>query len=162
MGKKRGIIIIGIIIGIILLAGCYFFIIIGGPEIDEGKYKICDYDSYPDAYIEVKGNKVKFYNIDLNAIYRDYMLSTYDKMLDNGFESNMSDEEIAIESDLNEMFVNKGYEINYNVELKEDTFSYIYYCMGKDRLFGLVLEYNSLHKSIKINNPVVEIRFEKE
>lgn len=160
--KSKIKIIIGAIIAIALLVVCYGIVKIGGAEITEGKYMICDFDSYPDAYIEVKENMIQFYNIDLNAIYQEYQLSNYKKMVDSGFQSAMSDEQVAKDADLNEMFVNNGYEIDYETDdSKQGTFTYVYFCMSSDNLFGLVLEYDSLHKTIQINSPVMNLIFEK-
>mgnify|MGYP006878188295 CR=1 FL=1 len=39
--------------------------------IADGKYMVVDCPEYPDAYIIVKNNSIRIYNIDVNAIYRN-------------------------------------------------------------------------------------------
>lgn len=39
--------------------------------ITDGKYMVVDCPEYPDAYIIVKNNSIRIYNIDVNAVYRN-------------------------------------------------------------------------------------------
>ncbi len=153
-----------LIVSVLLLATMIFVINIGGAQIAEGKYKIVGYKEYPNAYIEVKGNYIKFYNIDLNAIYQDGQVDNYVNMIEAGYESDLSDEQVKTLSDLNEMYVNNSYMIDYQdvEDNKNGTFSYIYFCLQDDHPFGFVLEYNSFDKTIQINSPIKKLLFERE
>lgn len=153
-----GIVLIAILLAVIAISR------IGGAEIAEGTYKITDYEAYPDAYIVVEENRVQFYNIDLNAIYREYQMDTYLNAKEQGLDIGMSKEELEPLSDLNEMFVENAFELDYEWQADDNkvgTFSYVYFCKGEGNLFGLVLEYNSLHKTLQINSPVQTLVFEK-
>lgn len=134
---------------------------IGGKEITEGTYRIKGYKSYPNAYIEVKGNTVQFHNIDLNAIYREYQLESYKKVLESNTEVSITEEELEQISDLNELLVENPYEVDYDTDSKSGTFTYIYFCYANGYPFGVVLKYDSFHKTLKINNAVQKIVFEK-
>jgi hypothetical protein len=161
--KKSIILIIFIAVcAVALLAVAIIFLKAGGSEISEGTYYVADCSDYPDAYIVVDENLVQFYNIDLNEIYLSAQMETYEKMVESGVEFNFTDgvEEAA---NLNGMFVTKPYLINYDEadDNKTGTFTYAYFCMGEENAFGLVLEYDAFHKTIKINSPVRELVFEK-
>ena len=44
---------------------------------------------------------------------------------------------------------------------KSGTFEYTYYFYPGHSIFGLVIIYDSFHKTLKINNEIQEINFEK-
>ena len=153
-------IIISVII-VILLAVTLTANYIGGAEFTEGKYKIQDFAEYPDAYIEVKGNTIQFYNIDLNAIYRDYQVAEYRKALTKGFPVKLDEEGIKKASDFNARFVDEPFELDFS-DSKTGTFTYIHYCLDDEsEMFRLIIIYDSLHKTIRINNAEQEILFKK-
>lgn len=162
---KKGIkICIGIILAVVLLLSVVVITKTGGAEITEGTYKITDYAAYPDAYIVVKENKLQFYNIDLNAIYQEAQLEDYKEMQEHGLEFHITEQQLGKISDLNELFVSNPYELDYESSTKDNktgTFTYVYFCYNGDYPFGLVLEYNSLHKTVKINSPEQTLIFEK-
>lgn len=154
-----------IICAVLLLLLVIMIAKVGGAEIADGIYRVADCEAYPDAYIEVKGNTLQFYNIDLNEIYQEAQMVTYEKMKESGVEFNMTEEQLIQISDLNLLLVSNAYEIDYD-SLEEDnktgTFQYVYFCYGEGNLFGLVLEYDSLHKTIQINSSVLQLEFERE
>ena len=64
--------------------------------------------------------------------------------------------------DLNRKFVSNPYTIEYDEDQKAGTFTYTHFCMSDQGLFGLVLRYDSLHKTIEIKSPVKDIVFKKK
>lgn len=127
---------------------------ISSGKIAEGTYRIKNCSEFPDAYIVVRGNKVQFYDIDLNKLYREEQLENFKRLVEHGIGVEMTEKQIEKASDLNEMFVINSWEIDYDLvgDNKDGTFTYIYFCMVKDTFFGLVLQYDSLHKTIQLNN----------
>ena len=118
--------------------------------IADGKYMVVDCPEYPDAYIIVKNNSIRIYNIDVNAIYRNK---------ESGIV--LTDEEIEELSDLNKMFVENAYKVDVEKGTKEGTYAYVYSCLSKGNYFGLHFVYDSYNKTIKINNYQKEIVFKK-
>lgn len=157
---KYGLIAVG---AIALLIIVLFFTKVGGAKIAEGTYKVKDSRISSEAYIQVDGNKIQFYNIDLNQIYREAQLKDYSAMVAHGVGNELSEEQLDKLSDLNGLFVSNAYEIDYDKQedSKTGTFTYVYFCYTSDYPFGLVLEYNALHKTLQINSPVKKIVFEK-
>lgn len=127
---------------------------ISSGKIAEGTYRIRNCSEFPDAYIVVKGNKVQFYDIDLNKLYREKELESFKGWVEHGVGVEMTEKQIEKASDLNELFVTHPWEIDYDIvgDNKDGTFTYIYFCIVKDTPFGLVLQYDSLHKTIQLNN----------
>lgn len=156
-------IVVSIVVAIVILIATIMIVSIGGAEIAEGRYEIVGYDVYPDAYIMVEENSIQFYNIDLNAIYQEYQSDNYQKMIEAGIVSNVTEEQLENMSDLNAMFVSNPYIIDYEQQLdnKSGTFTYVYFCLKDGNTFGLVLEYNSFDKTIQINSPVIKLLFER-
>jgi len=152
-------IIISVII-VILLAVTLTANYIGGAEFTEGKYKIQDFAEYPDAYIEVKGNTIQFHDIDLNAIYREHQVSEYRKAVTKGIPVKLDEETLKTASDFNARFVDAPFELDFS-DTKDGTFSYTHFCYDESQIFGLVIIYDALHKTIKINNAEQEIVFKK-
>lgn len=161
--KKVILIGVGVILVAILIVGTVIISGVGGAEIAEGTYSIVGFDTYPDASITVVENKVKFNNIDLNAIYAESQIADYKRAVEDGFDLNIADDQVPFLSDLNKHFVVNGYEIDYkkHAEYKNGTFSYIYYCYVNETIFGLTLEYNSLEKKIEVKNPVQRLVFKQ-
>lgn len=162
---KKRIILVGII-GVLLIAVMVFSLKLSqafSAEIPDGIYKISNEQEYKDAYIEVKNDSIRFYNIDLNAIYREGQLDNIYNYIENGMDLNVSDEELTKLSDLNKMYVENAYEIDYeqSEENKVGTFKYTYFCLSDLNIFGFVLEYDSWNRTIKINSSIREIVFEK-
>lgn len=130
--------------------------------IADGKYMVVDCPEYPDAYIIVKNNSIRIYNIDVNAIYRNEQVESIKKICEDK-ESGivLTDEEIEELSDLNKMFVENSYKVDVEKGTKEGTYSYVYSCLSKGNYFGLHFLYDSYNKTIKINNYQKEIVFKK-
>ncbi|MCM1101128.1 MAG: hypothetical protein NC398_07060 [Acetatifactor muris] len=149
--KKLSKTVIGLIVIVILTVTVIVVIGTGGSGLADGTYRVTNCESYPDAYIVVdgKGSNIRFYNIDLNEIYREDDLANYNKMLEKGFPVVIEGEELEKLSDLNEMFVSHAWTLEDEL-FKKGTFTYGVYCMGPENIFGLVLEYDSLHKTIQI------------
>ncbi len=165
--KGKIILIIGVVIAILVVAGILIFVNIGGAEISEGKYKLVGYEKYQDAYILVKDNTIQFFNIDLNDIYQQGQLDNYNKMVEKGFPSDFTDEQVKEYSDLNDMFANNPYTIDYEFykELYSDDktvkFEHRYNCFRDNSAFGFLLEYNSLDKTIQIISPIQALLFKR-
>lgn len=149
--KKLSKTVIGLIVIVILTVTVIFALGAGGSGPADGTYRVTNCENYPDAYIVVdgKGKNMRFYNIDLNAIYREDDLANYNKMVEKGFPVVIEGEELERLSDLNEMFVSHTWTFEDEL-FKKGTFTYGVYCMGSENIFGLVLEYDSLHKTIQI------------
>lgn len=130
--------------------------------IADGKYMVVDCPEYPDAYIIVKNNSIRIYNIDVNAIYRNEQVESIKKICEDK-ESGivLTGEEIEELSDLNKMFVENAYKVDVEKGTKEGTYSYVYSCLSKGNYFGLHFVYDSYNKTIKINNYQKEIVFKK-
>lgn len=159
------------IVFIVIAAIAILVVVIGitsvnSGEPDAGIYKITDYKEYPDAYIKVKEHSLQFYNIDLNAIYQEKQIEEYNKLIDKFPDYALSDKEVEEYSDLNAILVEKPYYVDYKLleeDAKTGTFEYTYFIYAGDNnaSFGLVLLYDSFHKTIHINNAIQEITFKK-
>jgi len=153
MKKGIKILIISIIV-IGLLSAAIFISQSGGSEISEGTYYIENCEAYPDAYITVNNNEIQFHNIDLNALYREEQLENYNRLVEQGTIAKLSDSVLDQVSDLNYLFVSNAWQINYDeiVMDKNGTFTYVYFCMVPDTYFGKVIQYDSLRKTIQLND----------
>lgn len=156
---KKGIrisIISIIVIGLLLAA--IFISKSGGSKISEGTYYIENCEAYPNAYITVSNNEIQFHNIDLNALYRKEQLENYNKLVERGTIAKLSDSVLNQVSDLNYLFVSNAWKINYDevVMDKNGTFTYVYFCMVPDTYFGKVIQYDSLRKTIQLNDEDVD------
>lgn len=151
------------VVAIALLIITVFVTKVGGPEIADGTYKVKDSENYSDAYIYVNNNSIQFFNIDLNSIYREAQMNNYASMVEHGVKFGLTDEQLNEISDLNNLFVSNSYEIDYDKQddSKAGTFTYVYFCYVNEYPFGLVLEYNALHKTLQINSPVQQMIFEQ-
>lgn len=154
MGMKRNVkICICSFAAIVFLIIIIVFGNITSGQIAEGTYRVRNCSEFPDAYFVVKDNEIQFYNIDLNKLYREEQLKDFKGWIEHGIGVNMTEEQIEKASDLNEMFVTNPWKIDYDIENnKQGTFSYIYFCIVKDTRFGLILQYDSLHKTLQLNN----------
>lgn len=90
-------------------------------------------------------------------------MEQYKKTHDVNPELSYSEKEIETYSDLNQNFVNNAFNIPYEQSetFKSGTFEYTYYFYPGNSIFGLVIIYDSFHKTLKINNEIQEINFEK-
>ena len=87
-------------------------------------------------------------------------MAEYRKALTKGIPVKLDEEEIKKASDFNARFVNEPVELDFS-DGKMGTFTYIQQCRDETQVFGLVIIYDSLHKTIKINNSEQEILFKK-
>ena len=162
--KKKILFIIAIIVLITIPTVIFFTLKINGKSMSNGTYYAVNCEEYPDAYVVVKGETIQFYNIDLNAIYReDQLNSVYMKQNNENlsFNTGLTDEELLELSDLNNMFVNNPYKYDSEDRWKEGTYIYYYRCLSYGNWFGLHLLYDSWNKTITINNYQLKITFEK-
>ena len=150
--KKTILIILGILLAVGILLAAFFISQTGGSRIADGTYQITSDNS--DAYITVYRNELQFHNIDLNALYQEEQLQVYKRLVDQGSISELTSEQLTQASDLNALFVTQPWVLNYDemVMDKTGTFTYVYYCYVPDTYFGKVLQYDSLHKTIQIND----------
>lgn len=100
--KKIRVTIICVVFALgLILTGC-------GNEIvpmPEGKYAVSNDSDYRDAYLTIKGDEIQFFNIDLNAIYREEALKTTSK-----YNEELSDEELEKYTDYNYYLVDNSYK----------------------------------------------------
>lgn len=149
---KVGIILVA---AVALLAGTFLLSRRGDGTIADGTYRVTNSQVYPDACIVVRGDAIQFYSIDLNALYQEYQRENYKEWEKRGVGAKLTDEEMEQFSDLNELFVSNAWTIDYELTVtsKVGTFTNAYFCKVKDTPFGLILQYDSLHRTIQINNP---------
>lgn len=149
---KIGIILV---VAVVFLVGAFLISRRGDGQIADGTYKVTNSEAYPDAKITVCDNEIQFYNIDLNALYQEYQRKNYEEWEKRGVGARLTEEQIEQYSNLNEMYVLSAWTIDYSttVTSKEGTFTNVYFCKVRDTPFGLILQYDSLHRTIQINNP---------
>ena len=149
---KSGIILV---VAVALLAGVFLISRRGDGKIADGTYRVTNSETYPDAYIVVRRNEIQFYNIDLNALYQEYQRKNYEVWKEKGVGAKLTEEQMEQFSDLNEMYVSNAWLIDYDLTVtsKVGTFTNAYFCKVSDTPFGLILQYDSLHRTIQINNP---------
>ncbi len=160
--KKKAIIVC---VGLAAAALLVFAVLIShvvGKEITPGRYCIENNQNYPDAYIEVKDNKIQLYNIDLNALFRDNEMEQFRRLVEINPDYAMPEDELEIISDLNAMFTASPFDSSNAVAIKTGTFEYTYYCNRKSLPFGLVLQYDSFHKTLIILNDPEPILFKRQ
>ena len=163
--RKKKWLVIGVGLAILLVGALLFSYNWYGKRMVSGKYYIVDCDEFPNAYIEVKEGKLFIYNMDLNLKYRSYQLETYYKIEQNDdidLKYGFSEEELSYISNLNNYFMNEGFEIDSVEPIKDGTFLYWYPCNINDTVFGLSFTYDSLNKTIKINNFQYVVEFKRE
>lgn len=130
--------------------------------IANGTYYVVNCPEYSDAYINVKNNTIQIYNLDVNSIYREEQVNKIKKICSNKeFGISLTDKEIEELSDLNKMFVDNPYEIDWDKCYKDGTYSYVCQCYCKGNYFGLIFIYDSYNKTVKINNYQKKIVFKK-
>ena len=163
MKNSIKIIVLAIFI-IVILLGVFKITYIGNEKVDSGVYKIENNDQYKDATITVENNKFQFSNIDLNDILGKKQMATY-KSLSNNPEVELFDQEAAEKyADLNSYLVKNPFEYVYgdSSDCKVGTFSYEYFLTkNNNNLFGVIIQYNSLKKTITITNSSRTIVFKK-
>ena len=152
-----------IILALFILGFAFKLIYIKDGTITEGTYPVVDFEQYPDASITIIKDTIQFHNIDLNKIYQAKQLEQYKKTHEINPELSYSEKEIDDYSNLNENFVKNAFPIPYeqSEDYKSGTFTYTYYMYPGNSIFGLVILYDSLHKTLKINNEIQEINFAK-
>ena len=163
--KKKIFKTVGIIFAILLAVGglgtLIFFNYVGDEKYTEGKYKIQNCEEYPDAYIEVKGDTIQFHNINLNDLCRALEMEDYQWSIERGNREPFSEEDLARVSDFNRAFVDNPWTMKYDKDSKSGTFKYVDFCMIEDSLFGIVLHYDSFHKTIEVYYSGESIMFKK-
>lgn len=144
-----------IILALFILGFAFKLIYIKDGTINEGTYQV--------ASITITKDTIQFHNIDLNKIYQAKQMEQYKKTHEISPELSYSEKEIDDYSNLNNNFINNAFPIPYEQaeDFKSGTFTYTYYLYPGNSIFGLVILYDSLHKTIKINNEIQEIKFAK-
>ncbi|MBD5088305.1 MAG: hypothetical protein HDT30_05760 [Clostridiales bacterium] len=164
--RKTGIIVA---VGIVLLLGLVYMIFRESPEVKNGIYKIENNEEYSEAYIEVKDGYAQFFNIDLNAIYKEKISERYIIYLTRQKQQNLSEtemQEIREAIDLNTMFCDKPFPItNSDVSMQDDEESYLYYysfgCVVGNEYF--LYTYNAKEKNIILSTDTMgEIIFSRK
>lgn len=162
--KKRILLVIGLILLITFPITICVIFRVSDSDMADGTYHVVDCETYPNAYIIVKGQTVQFYNIDLNATYGDsqfeevyWMQTRKEAPIDTGYTI----EELKQMADLNVAFCENSYNYSKVNVHKQGTFTYWYPCRTDAQFFGLQLIYNSWDRTIKINNYQMNILFKK-
>lgn len=105
MKKKIKIIAAVAAIAVISFWGIWYFS--DHSKVKDGTYKIQNNTAYPDAYIVIDNGEAQFFNIDLNALYKDTIAEDYLAYLKHYKKQKLSsyDEEKVKDSiDLNARF----------------------------------------------------------
>lgn len=117
MKKKVRIIAIILAVGVMTFAGFWFF---GNhTEVKAGIYRIQNNTTYPEAYILVEDGKAQFFNIDLNALYKNCVVERYITYLEEYKEQKLSvSDKTQIEEsiDLNAQFCESKFILDYSKE----------------------------------------------
>ncbi|MCR5743750.1 MAG: hypothetical protein K6F92_08565 [Lachnospiraceae bacterium] len=162
MNTKKKIILPVVIVLMLVIVVCAYYYYKNSDVIADGTYKIVDNDDYPDAYIEAKGGNIVFRNIDLNEIYKDKLINELNTLIDRGMIDDMSEEEKNRLSDLNGIFVDDFYEIDYSYGTKTGTFTYNYACYAEIGIGrGFSINYDAQAKSITVMRAGINLTFEK-
>ncbi|MCR5743751.1 MAG: hypothetical protein K6F92_08570 [Lachnospiraceae bacterium] len=158
--KKKVIIAVVVVLMLAVLGGAIYFFTSSGNKIANGTYKAVGCEEYPNATIIVTDDSLQFEDIDLNDYYKEPLLVMRERC------KNYTEEEVAEFMDLNKHFVQNVFvtdETNLTI-IKKGTFEYIY-VYGTGYLFGVVLFYNSLDKTIEVGcttSDTIRIVFKKE
>lgn len=166
MSKKK--IIIVSVIAIVLLGIVGYIAFKDDTKPKEGIYKVENFESYPEAYIEIKEGRAQFFNIDLNALYKDKIVERYINYLTNMKEQKITEDdrkEIEASIDLNKMFCEASVLLDYDkVNMRDDEKRYLYYYT-----FGTITDvdhmsysYNTKEKSITLVDETNAIVFKKQ
>ncbi len=119
MKIKRNVIIVISATVILALAALGAWLFSDHSEIKDGIYKIQNNTTYPDAYIAVKDGKAQFFNIDLNALYKDSIVEDYFRYMEGYKKQKLSDsdkEQIKQSIDLNKQFCDSEFVLDYSEE----------------------------------------------
>lgn len=111
---KKIVIIVVLIVFIALTVGA-IRLFSDHTEVAEGTYEIKNNTKYPKAYLVVKDGKAQFFNIDLNALYKDGIVTYYIEFLKtkNSQFSSEDEKEVRNSIDLNKMFCESEFSLNY-------------------------------------------------
>lgn len=110
----------------IILPIIFFVICKDDSKLADGIYTVKENNLYPNAYIEIKDNHIQFFNIDLNALYKQNMVKCYIFVQENENGSLSSEEKKEIDKsiDINKFLCEQPYMLNYDTLIKEDTHLY--------------------------------------
>jgi len=163
---KKVIVIIAIVLVVVLgVVGIYYFS--DHTEVAEGIYKVQEYEKYPDAYIEVKDGKAQFFNIDLNALYKENIVKCYIESIERERKITSSEKkEIENSIDLNKQFCDVSFVLDYKLEnansINSDGIG-MYNFGFVTEMDYLAYEYDWKNKSITLVRPEAgRIVFKKE
>ena len=115
---KRIVIIVVVLIAFIALTAGAIKLFSDHTEVAEGTYKVQNNTHYPDAYLVVNDGKAQFFNIDLNALYKDDIATYYIDYLktNNPQLSGEEEKEVRDAIDLNKMFCESEFPLDYDPE----------------------------------------------
>lgn len=149
--KKKIITICVIVVLVLIPVALILWYNLFSGNIRNGKFYVTNCEEYPDAYIEVKDEKIFIYNMDLNALYQEKQIENL-RSFNKIYELNFTEEEIMELTDLNYFFSVEGYDASEINPIKLGTFEYWYGCLVQDTTTGLHIKYNSWKNTMVICN----------
>ena len=123
---------------------------LGKNSFKKGRYNITECPEYPDAYAVVSTKGIRFYNIDLNALFQEHQFKSLSRFQEMGLISGYSDEDLKSLSDLNKMFVENEFDFEKAVGKKVSSHEYYYSCLDFLDAIGLVFVYHDNDLSFTI------------
>ena len=160
MNKKCFVIVLIILVVPMILFLCFR----DNSELKEGIYKVQESKEYPNAYILVENDSIQFFNIDLNALYKEEMVERYIFYQESEY-GKLSDEEkneIKASIDLNKLLCDQSYKINYETQIKDgwNEYSNMFCKINSINSFGYL--YNASLETIYIGGGAsIELSFKK-
>ena len=127
-------------------------------KVANGKYKIQDNSTYPNAYIIVENGEAQFFNIDLNALYKDGIVENriaYEEYFKKNKISSHDEQNLRDSIDLNKQFCDNKVTLDYsskNANSYDEDSGIGYYNFGWVTPTNyLSYEYDWKKASIKLN-----------
>lgn len=165
--NKKNICIISII-AVAILGAVGYFVFGQDKTPQDGIYKVENFPSYPDAYIEIKEGTAQFFNIDLNTVYKDKFVERYINYLTNSKDKNITEDdrkEIEAGIDLNKMFCDKSFSLDFSAYSMQDEENHNLYYYTFGTVAGhdqLLYSYDTKEKRITVSSKEIgQISFKK-
>ena len=149
---------------ILMIPVILFLCFRNNPKLKEGTYKIQDNKTYPDAYIVVQDNSIQFYNIDLNDLFKEEMVTRYIYFQETeyGALTDKEKEEVEASIDLNKLVCDQPYSLNYETSIRDEwnEYSNMFCKINSVNSFGYL--YNTTAKTLSFGGGASsEIKFKR-